>query len=76
MMQWYEVRSPPRTKDSLASTAGDGRVWHVLVVDGRVAVCSSFPHCPVGVGEEWAPRVATWQKWGAWTVTELPDARR
>jgi hypothetical protein len=70
MTQWYEVRSPPRTKDALASTTGDGRVWHVLVVDGRVAACSSFPHCPVSIGEEWAPRVAPWLKC-AWTVSEL-----
>lgn len=70
MIQWYEVKAPPRTEKSLGS-GSDGMSWRVLVVDGLVAACSGHPHCPVAVGEEWGPRMAHWKGWPDWTVTAL-----
>jgi hypothetical protein len=72
MTQWYEVTSPPSV-----SMAGNltGRTWRVLVVDGRVAACSSYPHCPAAVGEGWAPLVEKWSTWVDWRVHKLSGDR-
>jgi len=71
MTQWYEVKSPPRIRE-MAAGALDGMTWHVLVVDGRVAACSSFPHCPAHIGEGWGALMTKWASWGDWSVAMLP----
>lgn len=68
--QWFEVFSPARSTTSLASSS-DGMSWRILVVDGRVAAGSGYPHCPAYIGEEWSALVERWKRWGGWRVETL-----